>query len=95
MHPAAEALVAAAREAMINAAKHSGAETVSVYVEADAKALRLFVRDRGVGFDPAAVAPDRRGLHDSIARRVAQVGGTSEIRSTPGQGTEIRLEVPN
>ena len=95
MHPAAEALVAAAREAMVNAAKHSGAETVSVYLEADGKVLRLFVRDRGVGFDPAAVAPDRRGLHDSIARRVAQVGGTSEIRSTPGQGTEIRLEVPN
>lgn len=95
MNPAAEALVAAAREALINAAKHSGAETVSVYVEADVKALRLFVRDRGVGFDPAAVALDRRGLHDSIARRVAQVGGTSEIRSTPGQGTEIRLEVPH
>jgi len=95
LHPAAEALVGAAREAMINAAKHSGAGTFSVYVEADEKALRLFVRDRGVGFDPDAVARDRRGLHDSIARRVAQVGGTSEIRSTPGQGTEIRLEVPN
>ena len=56
LHPAAEALVGAAREAMINAAKHSGAETFSVYVEADEKALRLFVRDRGVGFDPDAVA---------------------------------------
>ncbi len=95
LHPAAEALVGAAREAMINAAKHSGAETISVYVEADATLLRLFVRDRGVGFDPEAVALDRRGLHDSIARRVVQVGGTSEIRSTPGQGTEIYLEVPN
>ena len=95
LHPAAEALVGAAREAMINAAKHSGSEVVSVYVEADDSRLRLFVRDRGVGFDPDGVARDRRGLHDSIARRVAQVGGTSEIRSTPGQGTEIRLEVPN
>jgi signal transduction histidine kinase len=95
MHPAAEALLGAAREAMINAAKHSGAEIVSVYLEADSKVLRLFVRDRGVGFDPDAVARDRRGLHDSISRRVVQVGGTSEIRSTPGQGTEIRLEVPN
>jgi signal transduction histidine kinase len=95
MHPAAQALVGAGREAMINAAKHSGADSVSVYVEADAKALRLFVRDRGVGFDPAAVAADRRGLHDSITRRVAQVGGSSEVRSSPGQGTEIRLEVPN
>ncbi|MEX0666764.1 MAG: ATP-binding protein, partial [Acidimicrobiia bacterium] len=95
LHPAAEALVGAGREALINAAKHSGADTISVYVEADTKVLRLFVRDRGVGFDPDAVARDRRGLHDSIARRVVQVGGTSEIRSTPGQGTEIRLEVPN
>ncbi len=95
LHPAAEALVGAAREAMINAGKHSGAEVVSVYVEADSSRLRLFVRDRGVGFDPDGVALDRRGLHDSIARRVAQVGGTSEIRSAPGQGTEIRLEVPN
>jgi signal transduction histidine kinase len=80
---------------MINAAKHSGAQTISVYVEADEKVLRLFVRDRGVGFDPEAVALDRRGLNDSIARRVVYVGGTSEIHSTPGQGTEIRLEVPN
>ena len=95
LHPAAEALVGAAREAMINAAKHSGAGAISVYVEADANVLRLFVRDRGVGFDPDAVALDRRGLHDSIGRRVAQVGGASEIRSAPGQGTEIRLEVPN
>jgi len=95
LHPAAEALVGAAREAMINAAKHSGDETISVYVEAGARLLRLFVRDRGSGFDPEAVPPDRRGLTDSVARRVAQVGGTSEIRSNPGQGTEIRLEVPN
>lgn len=95
LHPAAQALVAAAREAMINAAKHSGAGVVSVYVEADGSQLRLFVRDRGVGFDPEGVAFDRRGLHDSIVRRVAQAGGTAEIRSTPGQGTEIRLEVPN
>jgi signal transduction histidine kinase len=95
LHPAAEALVAAGREAMINAAKHSSAGVISVYVEADDEVLRLFVRDRGVGFDPGSVAVDRRGLNDSIARRVRQVGGKSEIRSTPGQGTEIRLEVPN
>ena len=41
-----------------------------------------------------AVGADRRGLRDSISRRVAQFGGTSEIRTTPGQGTEIRVEVP-
>lgn len=94
LRPSAEALVGAGREAMINAAKHSGDRQISVYVEAAADALRLFVRDRGLGFDADAVGADRRGLKDSISRRVAQFGGTSEIRSTPGQGTEIRLEVP-
>lgn len=95
LHPAAEALVAAAREAIVNSAKHSGADHISVYVEADGSALRLFVRDRGVGFNPEEVALDRRGLHDSITHRLAQIGGRSEIQSTPGQGTEVRLEVPN
>jgi signal transduction histidine kinase len=94
LRPAAEALVGAGREAMINAAKHSGDRQISVYVEADDGALRLFVRDRGLGFDADAVGSDRRGLKDSISRRVAQFGGTSVIRSTPGEGTEIRLEVP-
>ena len=89
----AEALVGAGREAMINAAKHSGDGSISVYLEADEGMLRLFVRDRGIGFDVAAVANDRRGLSDSISRRIDQVGGVTEIRSTPGNGTEIRLEV--
>ncbi|MGH8927508.1 MAG: sensor histidine kinase [Acidimicrobiia bacterium] len=92
--PAAQALVGAGREAITNAAKHSGDATISVYVEAGAEALKLFVRDRGGGFDPTSVAPDRRGLVDSITRRVERVGGRSEIRSVPGQGTEVRLEVP-
>ena len=91
---AAEALVGAGREAIINAAKHSGDDTISVYVESDGERRRLFVRDRGIGFDAASVAPDRRGLSDSITRRIAQVGGSTEIRSIPGQGTEIRVEVP-
>ena len=95
LHRAAEALLGAGREAMINAAKHSGDESIAVYVEAHENMLRLFVRDRGVGFEPGSVATDRHGLRESIARRVAQVGGTSEIRSTPGHGTEVRLEVPN
>ena len=94
LRPAAEALVGAGREAMINAAKHSGDRQISVYVEAGGSVLRLFVRDRGLGFDAGVVGSDRRGLKDSISRRVAQFGGTSDIRSTPGQGTEVRLEVP-
>jgi signal transduction histidine kinase len=88
-----EGLLGAAREAMINAAKHSGDAAISVYVEVDPERLRLFVRDRGVGFEPSAVPSDRRGLKDSIQGRLAALGGTAEIRSSSGQGTEVRLEV--
>lgn len=89
----AQALAGAAREAIVNAAKHSGDSTMSVYMEAAPQLMRVFVRDRGIGFDLDEVPADRRGLQDSIHGRLGHVGGTAEIRSTPGQGTEVRLEV--
>ncbi len=88
-----EAVVAAAREALVNAAKFSGEPRVSLYAEAEPTRLEVFVRDRGVGFDPAAVAPDRRGIAESIVGRLERVGGVAELRSTPGEGTEVRLFV--
>ncbi|MGH8974565.1 MAG: ATP-binding protein [Acidimicrobiia bacterium] len=91
---AARALVAAGREAARNAATHAGVDTVDVYLEVEPERVSLFVRDRGVGFDPAAVPPDRRGLADSVLGRVRRAGGTAEVRSTPGDGTEIELSVP-
>ena len=91
---AARALVAAGREAARNAATHAGVETVDVYLEVEPDRLSLFVRDRGAGFDPAAVPPDRRGLADSVLGRVRRHGGTAEVRSTPGEGTEVELSVP-
>jgi signal transduction histidine kinase len=54
----------------------------------------VFVRDRGSGFDVAAVPPDRRGLRDSVTGRLARWGGSAEIRSTPGEGTEVELSLP-
>jgi len=54
----------------------------------------VFVRDRGKGFDPAAVPSDRRGLADSVTGRLARLGGTAEIRSAPGEGTEVELVLP-
>ena len=54
----------------------------------------MFVRDRGRGFDPAAVAEDRYGVRHSIIDRMQRHGGTAEIRSTPGEGTEVRLHLP-
>jgi signal transduction histidine kinase len=88
------ALVLATREAMANGAKFSGADEVSVYAEAADGGATVFVRDRGAGFDRAAVPPDRRGLTESIEGRLARHGGTARIASVPGEGTEVELVVP-
>ncbi len=91
---AGRALVMAGREAALNAARHADVDTVDVYLEVEPDRLSLFVRDRGRGFDPAAVPPDRRGVADSIEARVRRHGGTAEIRSAPGEGAEVELSVP-
>jgi signal transduction histidine kinase len=88
------ALVAAAREAMVNAAKHAGTARVDVYAEVDDGGASVFVRDRGVGFDPAAVPDDRAGIRNSIVGRMTRHGGRAEIRSAPGGGTEVELRLP-
>lgn len=88
-----EALVAAAREAVLNAAKHAGG-TVSVYVECTATTAEVFVRDRGRGFDPDRVPEDRLGLRESVIGRMDRAGGRARVRSVPGEGTEIDLLLP-
>ncbi len=88
----AEALVAAAREAIVNAAKF-GAGSVSVYAEAREHEVEVFVRDRGPGFDLAAVPADRRGVRESIVGRMERHGGTAMIHSVPGEGTEVELRL--
>lgn len=90
--PAEDALAQAAREAMLNAAKHAGVP-VSVYLEVGPDAAEVFIRDRGRGFDPAAVPADRRGIRESIHSRMARYGGSSELRSD-ADGTEVRLRMP-
>jgi signal transduction histidine kinase/phage shock protein PspC (stress-responsive transcriptional regulator) len=87
-------LVLATREAITNAAKHSGAGTVDVYAEATAGGVEIFVRDRGVGFDPGRVAEDRQGVRGSIVGRMERHGGSASVRSEPGEGTEVRLSLP-
>ncbi len=89
------ALVGAAREAMVNAAKFSGTTSVSVYAEAGPDSLTVFVRDRGVGFDPEAIPADRQGLRGSIIARMAGVDGAAVVHSSPGAGAEIELTLPN
>jgi signal transduction histidine kinase len=80
--------------AVVNAAKHSGAERIDVYAEADPDLLSVYVRDRGKGFDLADVQDDRMGVRGSIIERVKRVGGRAIIRTAPGEGTEVRLELP-
>jgi signal transduction histidine kinase len=88
------ALVAAAREALVNAARHAGVETVSLYAEVEADKLSVFVRDRGAGFDMDQVEESRHGVRGSIIGRMKRHGGRAEIRSAPGDGTEVRLTMP-
>lgn len=88
------ALLGAAREALVNAAKHSGVSDIDLFAEAEADQVSVFVRDRGSGFDVDAVSPDRQGLSRSIRGRVERRGGEVEVRSTVGKGTEIRIRMP-
>jgi signal transduction histidine kinase len=88
------ALVLAAREAMTNAAKFAGVAEIDVYVEANDDAVSVYVRDRGAGFDRAAVPEDRRGIAESIEGRLDRVGGTAQITTAPGAGTEVELRLP-
>jgi len=92
--PADKALVLAAREAMANAAKFAGVEEIDVYVEVTDEGAAVFVRDRGAGFDRAAVPGDRRGLSESIEGRMERAGGSATIASVPGGGTEVELRLP-
>ncbi len=87
-------LVQAAGEALVNAAKHAGTPRVDVFAEVDEAAVEVFVRDRGVGFDLAAVPGDRHGVRNSILDRMERHGGTAQVRSEPGGGTEVRLRMP-
>ncbi len=88
------ALLAAAREATVNAVKWSGAEVVSIFAEVEPMEVSLFVRDRGRGFDPEAVPADRKGLAESVHARMSRRGGSATVRTVRGEGTEVSLTMP-
>lgn len=88
-----DAALQAAREAMVNAAKYSGAPNISVFAEAEPDQVTIFVRDRGAGFDMGTVPEDRLGVRQSIIGRMERHGGTATVRSTPGEGTEVELQL--
>jgi signal transduction histidine kinase len=87
------ALVAASREALVNAAKHARVTTVSLYAEIEEDSYTAFIKDRGVGFHLSGVAADRQGVRGSILARVERHGGEARVRSSPGEGTEIEIRM--
>jgi len=83
-------VAAASREAMLNAARHAGGD-VSVYIEGNASAVDVYVRDRGPGFDLEDIPDDRLGIRQSILGRMRRAGGTATVRRGAGGGTEVHL----
>lgn len=88
------ALIAALREAIVNAAQHANIDRIDVFVEADDAELTGFVRDTGIGFDPETIPADRHGINDSIVGRVQRIGGSATIDSKIGAGTEVEIRIP-
>ena len=91
---AGRAIALACQEAAVNAARHSGAPRVSIFVEAEPREITAYVRDKGRGFERSAVPPDRRGISESIVGRMRRLSGSATITSAPGEGTEVFLQVP-
>jgi signal transduction histidine kinase len=87
------ALLAAAREATVNAAKWSGAGVISLFAEVEPDSASIVVRDRGKGFDPASVPADRKGLAESVHGRMVRRGGTADVVSAEGEGTKVTLRM--
>ncbi|HEX5994515.1 MAG TPA: PspC domain-containing protein [Jiangellales bacterium] len=85
------AVLNATGEAAVNAAKHSGADSIDIYAEIEGDHVEVFVRDRGSGFDLESIPDDRLGVRRSIIERMERHGGSAQIRSAPGEGTEVRL----
>lgn len=84
-------LAAAAREAILNAARHAGGE-ISVYIEGSASGVDVFIRDRGSGFNLDEVSSDRLGVRESIIGRMRRTGGRGTVRSD-ANGTEVHLSI--
>lgn len=90
----AEALTDATIEALTNVARHAGTDRATVTVQDHPAGRRVVVQDEGRGFDPDADSDERAGVRLNIRARMQSVGGTASIRSTPGAGTRVVLEVP-
>ncbi len=90
-----EELIAAAREALRNVARHAPGAPVNVFLDVSATGTELFIRDSGPGFDFAEVPLERRGLRDAVIGRMRFAGGSATVDSSPGEGTEVALMLPH
>ena len=88
------AAIAATREALVNAATFAGTRAISLYARVTDTSCEIFVRDRGVGFTLDDVPADRHGIRDSIIGRIDRVHGSADVRTAPGEGTEVHLRLP-
>jgi signal transduction histidine kinase len=88
-----QALLAATREALVNAALHAPGAPVSAFMRVHDDAVTVYVHDRGPGFDPGSVPSERRGIRESIVGRMRRHGGDAEVRSAPGAGCEVILTI--
>jgi signal transduction histidine kinase len=89
----AQALLGATREALSNAARHAAGAPISLFAKVTPAAIEVFVHDRGPGFDAGAVAPERRGVRESIIARIERHGGVAAVHSAPGDGCEVTLRL--
>ena len=78
----------------MNVERHSGVERAELVVYGDGGELSVMVIDDGAGFDPAAVPADRLGIASSVRARMARVGGSAQVWSSPGSGTSVIIRVP-
>jgi signal transduction histidine kinase len=85
------ALVAAAREALLNSVRHAPGAPLSLFAEVDDGRVAAYVRDRGPGFDLDDIPEDRRGVTESIVARMVRHGGHAAVRTAPGGGCEVQL----
>ena len=92
------ALLRIAQGAVANVIQHARADTASIFLETDGTTLRFTINDDGAGFDPRLVPDARRGRSDSFGlqaarERVDQLGGVLVVRSEPGRGTTLAVEL--
>jgi len=89
-------LLRVVQEALTNVRRHSGASAVEIILASEDHSASIVVRDNGRGFDPAQVKQDSQqhlGLQ-TMRERAESIGGTLNVGSEPGQGTEVRLCLP-